>query len=566
MWVSNGVRRCERCGQPQYNTARACPYDGAALIETGTLCVNARSPEVELSEERYRVAHALLERGCDARTREARTVWNVERRVADDDRGLSRLARVRHPFVPAVLDERATEQFRRYFLGNRFDASLSKAPRVSEGRVVLWMLSALSAAQRMADHGVDCARLAPQSVFVENLHDPFVVLLPAPLRRDGLDKNPVVNEPYLQYLSPESFGQQDERSSAQIEAAAQYAIGAVFFEVLTRRPPFEMAGMATYVEKLQRDAPRVRSLRPEVSEALDAVIARMLARSPDQRYRSLGACAAALIEGCRAELASVEDSEDQRPLSARIARPDLRRFARVEHASSASVSDEPAALWERLFSRGLLDERWLDGGARLFAQGRCGECVVSDRGERCERCNGARWTNWNAAPSHPLDAVLFASCASDVEAAEDCARSFARAWGLDASAVTAPIRWEPVTSEHAPPFARWVLGLTSDSSLYVRPMDATALSVAPMWWQRVASVAEARVREFDRWVELGANVGVSDFYPASIVGEGARASIAKNPWRFALSIARLGFVFCSASADAIVLGYRSTALRSLREA
>jgi serine/threonine-protein kinase len=85
------------------------------------------------------------------------------------------------------------------------------------------------------------------------------------------------------YLSPEQLAGEvtaDERSDL-------YSFGCVAFELLAGEPPFGGASLASVLSrKLTQAAPSVRTLRESVSPALDAVLARCLARVPADRYQS----------------------------------------------------------------------------------------------------------------------------------------------------------------------------------------------------------------------------------------------------------------------------------------
>jgi len=92
------------------------------------------------------------------------------------------------------------------------------------------------------------------------------------------------------YLSPEQARGDEVTASADI-----YSLGAVLYEELTGRPPFEFASLAELAEK-QRDGvvTPVRDLEPSVPEAVEAVVMRCLAREPRFRPSAAGDVARAL--------------------------------------------------------------------------------------------------------------------------------------------------------------------------------------------------------------------------------------------------------------------------------
>lgn len=97
----------------------------------------------------------------------------------------------------------------------------------------------------------------------------------------------------LDYLAPE---QAKDASSVDIRADI-YSLGATIFWCLTGRTPFPSHGNAIHdlIARLQLPAPSLRSVRSDVSEELDAVVARMLAVDPDDRYPTPEAVMRALL-------------------------------------------------------------------------------------------------------------------------------------------------------------------------------------------------------------------------------------------------------------------------------
>lgn len=93
------------------------------------------------------------------------------------------------------------------------------------------------------------------------------------------------------YMAPEQA-----RGERMIGPPADiFSLGCVWFQCLTGRPPFAAdSPMAVLTKILGEEAPSLRSFRPDLPEAVDALIKQMLAKDPRQRPQHGGALRDAL--------------------------------------------------------------------------------------------------------------------------------------------------------------------------------------------------------------------------------------------------------------------------------
>jgi serine/threonine-protein kinase len=160
-------------------------------------------------------------------------------------------------------------------------------------QITLQLLSALDAAHA---HGVIHRDIKPDNIYL--VRDPTA---PGAIRVKILDfgiaklmsrttkEHAILGTPA--YMAPEQC-----RSNAEIDARADlYAAGCILFEMVSGRPPF-IAGTAadTMAKHLEMPPPRLKDLVPAIPPELDQLVARMLAKSPDDRTPSAAWAIAAL--------------------------------------------------------------------------------------------------------------------------------------------------------------------------------------------------------------------------------------------------------------------------------
>ncbi len=116
-----------------------------------------------------------------------------------------------------------------------------------------------------------------------------------------------------QFLGTPDYSSPEQISGRDVDGRAdQYALGCVAYALLTGSVPFRReVPMAVLYAHLSAPPPRVTAVRPDLDEAVDQVIARAMAKEPDDRYGSCGDFADALREALGVD--SYDPSRPVRP-------------------------------------------------------------------------------------------------------------------------------------------------------------------------------------------------------------------------------------------------------------
>jgi serine/threonine-protein kinase len=106
-----------------------------------------------------------------------------------------------------------------------------------------------------------------------------------------------------QFLGTPDYAAPEQISGRAVDGRAdQYGLGCVAYTLLTGSVPFERdQPMAALYAHLFEPPPRVTEVRPDLPGAVDQVLAKSLAKAPEERYGSCGAFADALRQALGVE-------------------------------------------------------------------------------------------------------------------------------------------------------------------------------------------------------------------------------------------------------------------------
>jgi WD40 repeat protein len=202
-------------------------------------------------------------------------------------------ASIDHPNIVPIYEAGTTEDL--LFIAMRYVEGRDLKRRLQRGRldpgdatgILAQVASALDAAHR---RGLVHRDVKPSNVLLDPGARPdgsdHVYLADFGLTKRVSDETGIGDEGHLMgtidYVAPEQIAGEEIDGRADV-----YSLGCVLYECLVGQPPFRGdSEIAVVFAHLESDPPAPSAQRPELPTALDAVIARALAKDPEQRYPS----------------------------------------------------------------------------------------------------------------------------------------------------------------------------------------------------------------------------------------------------------------------------------------
>jgi serine/threonine-protein kinase len=253
----------------------------------------------------YLARHRLVDRPCAVKIMSTTLARNqvIRERFRREAKATQTLA---HPNIIEIFDQGETDDGLPYIVmeflnGEPLADVIARGPMALSFALPL-MIQIARALSRAHDFEVIHRDLKPENIFLASKSDrpPQVKLLDFGIARSMHDARltsagEVFGTP--QYMAPERITSIDAGPSADL-----YALGVIFFEMLSGRLPFHANDVASFfIMHMKEPAPSLKSVGIEVPDALDELILSLMAKTPEQRpvdahrvHSDLVACCVAL--------------------------------------------------------------------------------------------------------------------------------------------------------------------------------------------------------------------------------------------------------------------------------
>lgn len=203
------------------------------------------------------------------------------------------LASLRHPHIISVLDYGFDDQQQPYYTMDLLENArniLEAGRQVALSQQVQWLVQALQALAYLHRRGIIHRDLKPDNVLVANeqirVVDFGVALAP---EADLASRREMAGT--LAYMAPEIV-----TGAPASEASDLFAIGVIAYELFTGQHPFLTGPAGQLLSNILQAQPDLERLKECTGERLAAIVARLLAKNPEDRFTSVRALILAYSE------------------------------------------------------------------------------------------------------------------------------------------------------------------------------------------------------------------------------------------------------------------------------
>ena len=208
-------------------------------------------------------------------------------------------ANLRHPNILPLFDSGEADGFLYYVMpvveGESLRERLSREKRLPIDAAIQYAREVADALGSAHSHGVIHRDVKPDNIFIDQGHaviaDFGIALALDAGRTDRITETGLsLGTPH--YMSPEqAAGDRNLDGRSDL-----YALACVLYEMLAGEPPFSgPTAQAVIVKHVSQQAPSVAVMRDVVPEALDQTLRRALAKTPADRFDTIGEFAEAVV-------------------------------------------------------------------------------------------------------------------------------------------------------------------------------------------------------------------------------------------------------------------------------
>jgi eukaryotic-like serine/threonine-protein kinase len=315
------MKKCPKCGKQYQDTTTLCPADGAVLAKTDDSLVGQTLADKYRVEERiseggmgtvYRGTHILMDKTVAIKVLHPALAADdvIVARFSREARAASRIS---HPHALNVTDFGESENgvvflIMEYLRGLTLKEVVQNEAPMPLPRVVEIVRQVSGALEAAHAEGVVHRDLKSDNIMLVEVGDnnaDWAKVLDFGIAKiqEPVGQDPALTAPNLiigtpQYMSPEQCSQASEIDSR----SDIYSLGVILYEMLVGHVPFTGESPTAIMMKHLQDAPpSVLEERKDLPAEVGVVVARALAKKPEDRFKSASELAQSLALAAEGE-------------------------------------------------------------------------------------------------------------------------------------------------------------------------------------------------------------------------------------------------------------------------